>query len=164
MPFEITQASKEDAPALSEVFFAAFSDDVNRRMFPPAPDTRAWMIENAFGGKDPAKDSEIFLKITDPSQPDMPVAVAKWIRPLSAAERRESEADPRPAWPVSSDPEICDWFFGMMDEHHHRLMANRPHYCKLPIVLFLHEGGWVVLYMLGVLSASFRMNVHEVVN
>lgn len=135
MSLEITQASKEDAPALSEVFFAAFSDDFNRRMFPPAPDTRAWMIENAFGGKGPAKNSEIFLKITDPSQPDTPVAVAKWIRPLSAAERGEYEAEARPAWPVSSDPEICDWFFGMMDEQHHRLMGDRPHYCMFLIVL-----------------------------
>lgn len=141
MSFEITQASPEDALNLSSVFFAAFSDPFNRTMFPPTSDVRAWLIEHLFGGTGQAKN-EIFLKVTDTSNPEALVAFAKWIRPLDAADRHgwEAEAEAAPSWPVSSDPELCERFFGLMDEHHHRLMRDRPHYCMYSSFFFASLG------------------------
>lgn len=130
MTFRITQATKTDAQSLSEVFFAAFSDPFNRTMFPPTPDVRAWVIEHLFSG-DGQNENEIFLIVTDSSHPDAPVAFAKWISRVDAADRDGLDTE-GPAWPVSSDPELCEQFFGMMDEHHHRLMGDRPHYCVFP--------------------------------
>lgn len=128
MSFTVTQATQHDAPKLAEVFFAAFSDDFNRTMFPPEPDVRTWITEHLVGGKD-AQKYEVFLKVTDPSNPDAVVAFAKWIRPLDTADRDRQEESGGPVWPVSSDTELCDRFFGTMDEHHHQLMGDRPHYC-----------------------------------
>lgn len=123
MPFEIHPATPADAPALAEVFLAAFSDDFNRTMFPPTPDVRAWAAENLFTSRSP---KEVILKITDSDDPGTAAAFARWIRPGQA------HADPDPGqteWPASSDSALCDHFFGTMGKHHEELMGDRSHYC-----------------------------------
>lgn len=139
MTFEVTQATTSDAASLCEVFFAAFSDTFNRTLFPPTPEVRAWLIEHLLCGKG-QKKNEIILKITDPARPDMPVAFAKWICPADAADCDvlEAEVEAGPAWPASSDPELCERFFGTIDEHHRRFMCDRPHYCMFnPLISHL---------------------------
>ncbi|KAJ5698695.1 hypothetical protein N7462_000700 [Penicillium macrosclerotiorum] len=128
MPFELQVADPADAPNRAEVFFAAFSDDFNRTMFPVNPDVHAWMIKNMLGGDNFAQH-EVFLKVTDLSNPEVPVAFAKWRRPLSSSGAdQESHPETPMQWPVSSDNELCDRFFGRMDRDHGELMKDRPHY------------------------------------
>ncbi|KAJ5183801.1 hypothetical protein N7492_001417 [Penicillium capsulatum] len=123
MSFEIGPASKADAPALTEVFLAAFDDDFNRTMFPPTPDVRAFASENLLTSDN---ENEIILKATASDDPSTMVAFAKWIRPGKA----HTDADhPQGAvWPASSDSALCDLFFGTMSQHHKELMDGRPHY------------------------------------
>lgn len=127
MAFEIHEATSSDAPGLADVFFSAFSDPFNRTMFPPTPDVREWITTHLVNGNDKASEHEVFLKLTDES--GAPVAFAKWVRPYHAVADRDRRSKEVPAWPVNSDKELCDAFFGAMAEHHHRIMGDRPHYC-----------------------------------
>lgn len=99
-------------------------------MFPPVPEVQAWVIEHFLGGSG-TPEHEVFLKITDPSDPDAVVAFAKWVCPADAA-TRDSQSE-QPAWPASCNAELCERFFRLMEENHHRLMGDRPHYCMLSI-------------------------------
>lgn len=123
MAFEICPASQTDAPALTEAFLAAFSDDFNQTMFPPTADVRAWVAENLFTS---TNQQETILKIADPENPSIVAAFAKWIRPGEAHADRESGGI---EWPASSDAALCSSFFGTMERHHGELMGERPHYC-----------------------------------
>ena len=136
MALEIQTATSADAPALAEVFFAAFSDDFNRTMFPPTPDVRAWIAETLLTS-DEASGRDIILKATDPADSDAVVAFAKWVRPSSSDAHADPDRHEGPKWPAGSDAALCDLFFGTMDEHHEVLMEERPHYCKFSIFLFL---------------------------
>lgn len=105
-------------------------------MFPLKPDVHVWATDHLVGGKG-ADKHEIFLKVTDPTDPDIVVAFAKWTRPAAAAARdRDRQESGGPGWPVSSDAGLCESFFGMMEEDHHLLMGNRPHYCMFFLVSF----------------------------
>lgn len=55
------------------------------------------------------------------------VACAKWIRPGSADPDRRGQEEV--SWPVNSDTELCEKFFGTMEERHHQHMGDRRHYC-----------------------------------
>ncbi|KAJ5708547.1 hypothetical protein N7488_008348 [Penicillium malachiteum] len=127
MTLEIHEATSSDAADLTEIFLAAFSDSFNRTMFPPTPDVRAWATENLFNGKNKESEHEIYLKVTD-TDSDETVAFAKWVRPFHAVADRDRHPEEVREWPISSDKGLCELFFGTMEDHHHRLMGDRPHY------------------------------------
>ncbi|KAJ5900014.1 Acyl-CoA N-acyltransferase [Penicillium taxi] len=128
MSFEISPATSSDAPQLTEVFLAAFSDDLNRKMFPLTQDVREWVAEHLFSSSD-SKLNEVFLKVTDPLETGKVVAFAKWIQPTSAdSDIDTNQHEASVTWPTSSDKDLCTLFFGMMEASHHRLMGNRPHF------------------------------------
>jgi hypothetical protein len=102
-------------------------------MFPDKPDTRAWMTKNMLGDEGISED-QILLKVTDPSNPDVVVGFAKWVRPSPASAVHDRQAA-FPAWPESSDGALCDLFFGTMDSAHKEIMGERPHYCKSILLL-----------------------------
>lgn len=98
-------------------------------MFPLHPDVHVWATDHLVGGKR-AHKHETFLKVTDPTDPDIVVAFAKWTRPAAAADQdRDRQESGGPGWPVSSDAELRERFFGRMEEDHHLLMGERPHLC-----------------------------------
>ncbi|KAJ5157739.1 Acyl-CoA N-acyltransferase [Penicillium canariense] len=129
MTFEVHIAEQADAPKLTEVFCAAFSDPFNRTMFPDTPGVRTWLEHNLFSGMDAPAD-QVMLKVADSSVPGTVVAFAKWRR-LSSGSSADHDRQPEvPAarWPEESDAELCDRFFGTMDGHHREFMEGRPHY------------------------------------
>lgn len=128
MASDVQFAQPADAPKLAEVFFAAFSDQFNRTMFPDNPDVRVWMEKNMLCGEGISED-QIMLKVTDPSNPDVVAAFAKWIRPSSGSSADHDRHEDPAVWPESSDGELCDLFFGTMDKHHKDAMEEKPHYC-----------------------------------
>jgi hypothetical protein len=137
MGSDIQLAQPTDAPKLAEVFFAAFSDRFNRTMFPDNPDVRTWMEKNILCGEG-MSDDQIVLMVTDPSNPDVVAAFAKWVRPSSVSSAdHDRQAEAPVEWPESSDGELCDRFFGTMDGHHKEIMKGRPHYCMF-ILLYSH--------------------------
>ncbi|KAJ5355141.1 uncharacterized protein N7496_012353 [Penicillium cataractarum] len=127
MASDVQFAQSADAPKLAEVFFAAFSDRFNRTMFPDNPEVRVWMEKNLLCGEGIA-ENQIMLKVTDPSNPDVVTAFAKWIRPSSGSSADPDRHEEPAVWPESSDGELCDRFFGTMDGHHKDVMEGRPHY------------------------------------
>ncbi|KAJ5455595.1 uncharacterized protein N7458_003859 [Penicillium daleae] len=128
MASDVQLAQPVDAPKLAEVFFAAFSDRFNRTMFPDKPDVRIWIEKNLLCGEGIPED-QVMLKVTDPSNPDMVVAFAKWVRPSSVSHADHDRRAEGPAvWPESSNGELCDRFFGTMGGHHKEIMKERPHY------------------------------------
>jgi hypothetical protein len=133
MAFEVEPAAPSDAPQMTDVFLAAFSDPFSRTMFPPTEDARAWATEHLVGGGG-AQDHEVFLKISD--EEGKVAAFTKWIRPNTGADPDLQEAEG--SWPVSSDAELCGKFYGTMKIHHHELMGERKHYCMFfPSLFFL---------------------------
>lgn len=138
MAFEVQTASPGDSPNITEAFFSTFSDEFNRTMFPPTPEVRAW-LESTLLEVNLANKHEFLLKVTDQSNADMVVAFAKWIRPVASADAdQDRHENPAPAkWPVGSDTNLCDMFFGTMAKHHEELMEDRPHYCKFHPLRYL---------------------------
>ena len=138
MSAAISVATPTDAPKLAEVFFAAFSDDFNRTMFPLTPEVRTWAATQLLGGHG-AQKHETFLKIEDPSDPGVVMGFAKWVRvagraPSAAADHDGSTGT---AWPEGSDKKLCERFFGEMERRHRVAIGNRPHYCmSLPFFFF----------------------------
>lgn len=155
MAFDIQLAQSTDAPKLADVFFAAFSDRFNRTMFPDKPDVRTWMEKNILCGED-ISENQIMLKVTDPSNPDVVAAFAKWVRPSSVSSaEHDRQAEVPAVWPESSDGELCDRFFGTMDGYHKEIMKGRPHYCMFylflifpPVFLFIEGEYCTCLYPL----------------
>ncbi|OQD70359.1 hypothetical protein PENDEC_c024G05370 [Penicillium decumbens] len=125
MAFEVEPASPSDAPQMARVFLAAFSDDFNKTMLPRTEDVRAWVTGHLVGGSG-AKNHEVFLKINDAE--GKIVAFAKWALPNAGPDPDPIPDSEEVSWPVSSDAELCDRFFGTMERYHHELMGERRHY------------------------------------
>jgi len=132
MAFEVEPASPSDAPQMARVFLAAFSDDFNKTMLPRTEDVRAWVTGHLVGGSG-AKNHEVFLKINDAE--GKIVAFAKWALPNAGPDPDPIPDSKEVSWPVSSDAELCDRFFGTMERYHHELMGERRHYCMLSLLL-----------------------------
>jgi hypothetical protein len=115
-----------DVPALSELWYTAFSIPVNLRMFPDTPGVRAWWDE--------ANRRDLLynplrklFKIVDPTTPDFVVAYAKWdLDPSESGERF-------PPWHEESDHETCERLFTGLSEERKKLLGDRKHYCTDPI-------------------------------
>lgn len=135
MASDVQFAQPADAPRLAEVFFAAFSDRFNRTMFPDNPEVRVWMEKNMLCSEG-VSENQIVLKVTDPSNPDVVAAFAKWIRPSSGSSADHDRHEAPAVWPESSDGELCDRFFGTMDGHHKDVMKGRPHYCMFRFSIY----------------------------
>lgn len=137
MAFEVEFATPVDAPRLTEVFLAAFSDDFNRRMFPPTADVREWASTNLLNGNGKAPKSEVFLKIADTAGAGELAGFAKWVlvrkSDAACADGREGAEQESDRWPESSDRDLCDSFFGTMQNHHRHIMGGKPHYCELSV-------------------------------
>jgi hypothetical protein len=124
MAFEVEPAHTSDAPQMARVFTVAFSDPFNRTMFPPTEDVRVWVTENLMGGGG-TQPHDVLLKVCD--EDGKIAAFAKWVLPVDAD--HDLHAEDEGNWPDSADKELCEVFFGTMDEDHRKLMGGRKHYC-----------------------------------
>ncbi|KAJ5817263.1 Acyl-CoA N-acyltransferase [Penicillium robsamsonii] len=128
MSLEVYPATPADAPALTQVFYAAFRSDADKAMFPNTPDGTEWwekVFSTAITRSIAGESNEIFFKVTEGSESGPIVAFAKWKRPAPADhDRREEQI----MWPASSDKELCDRFFWGMEAQHQKWMGDRPHY------------------------------------
>lgn len=135
MPFEVEPATTEDAPALADIFLAAFSDKFNRTLFPVTPNVREWwtnkFIEDCVNP--PAND--ILLKAVDTSTKtesgeNVVAAFAIWNQPPSDPNAvNQCKMDKFPPWPEDSDKGLCDKLIGDMEEQRERFVGGRRHYC-----------------------------------
>ncbi|KMK56602.1 GNAT family acetyltransferase [Aspergillus fumigatus Z5] len=139
MPFELLPADPTDSPALTTVFLSAFSSPFNQRLFPRTPDVITyWTAQFTSFINNPHK---AVLKITD-SEDGSIVAFAVWQLPVPSSpedvhlkhshspshSHAHAQAGDEHPYPVSSDRELCEVFFGGMEEMKKRIMGSRPHY------------------------------------
>lgn len=132
MFLEIERATPADATRLAGVFQAAFSDEFNRQMFPATAEVGDWLAKNLLNGNGDAPPRQVILKIADSAGTGELVGFAKWIMPGTAedAARADQDGDKAPEWPIGSDGDLCERFFGGMRANHVRIMGDRPHYCQ----------------------------------
>lgn len=140
MEFTLTAALPEDAPAITDVFFASFTNALSQRMTPDTEDVRAF--ETAFF-KDAAEEAQSskgtdFIKVvaTGPGQ-EQGQGQDPVIAGFAIWKHYEGEKDPHEGekieWPPSSDSALCESFFSGVDQERKKAIGDQPHYCMLSL-------------------------------
>ncbi|KAL6238443.1 hypothetical protein BDW75DRAFT_201360 [Aspergillus navahoensis] len=119
-----------DIPALTDVWFAAFTDPAIRQLFPDTPGVRAWLT-SANQHDLQYKPFQKYVKIVDSSARDEHgqkreriIAYAKW--DLSTPEERGQRY---PLWHCEMPAAECEEFFGREERERARVMGGTRHYC-----------------------------------
>ena len=122
MPSLVIQTvTLNDVPALSQLWYTAFSIPVNLRMFPDTPGVRAWWDEANRRDLLHSPLRKLF-KVLDPATPYFVIAYAKWdLDPSQSGERF-------PPWHEESDHAICERLFTGLAEEWTKLFGDQKHY------------------------------------
>lgn len=123
-------ATKSDTPIsaarLSEIYFAAFTDDaVSQAIFPRTPISRQWWT--AMLADELTDPTSRFVALQDAQGKTL--AFAKWCLPKPKSGPDGAAADDEmPAWPAdsASDHELADEFFGGLVAHRGAFGASLP--------------------------------------
>lgn len=149
-------ANVDDIPALTDLWFAAFTDPVLRRLWPDTPGVRKWWDE-ANRHDMLNKPFQRYIKIIDPSSSSSStyegqgdgkkatpriIAYAKW--DLAMPEERGRRYPP---WHGDMPEHECDMFFEREENERRRVMGNRRHYCMMIHPCFLRSGRYLPLTM-----------------
>lgn len=137
----ILPATPGDSPAIADVFLHAFSDPFSRRMFPITEDVRSWWVDQFrrdIEESQAATPSTAFLKVTA-GEDGTVAAFAKWWYPASSetlpkdGEKHQTKI----VWPPSSDADLCERFFNLMNNEKQRVMGGREegYFCELSFYL-----------------------------
>ncbi|OOQ83688.1 hypothetical protein PEBR_36034 [Penicillium brasilianum] len=124
---KLEPATLEDAPAIAELWFAAFTDPDMRHLFPDTPGFRQWWIK-ANHDDMINKPFQKYLKVVDTEATDEQgrprmVAYAKWdLSTLSDRGRRY------PPWHEDQPADECEAFFSGIDQNRIRIMGDLKHY------------------------------------
>lgn len=121
-------ATLDDVPALTELWFAAFTDPGMRRLWPDTPGVRKWW-DDANRNDILNKPFQRYVKIIDPESTDARgrariVAFAKW--DLAMPEERGRRYPP---WHKDMPAQDCDAFFQREESERRRVMGDQKHYC-----------------------------------
>lgn len=123
-PLRLEPATLEDLPALTDLWYNAFTTESMLTIWPDTPGVRQWWHEaNEHDMRH--KPQEKFLKVVDASQNNRIVAYAKWS--LQTAEERGARW---PAWHPDMDPVHNDAFVKQLEAFRAALVGRgRPNYC-----------------------------------
>ena len=122
-------ATLEDIPAITDLWFAAFTDPDFRRLWPDTPGVRKWWDDTNRNDM-LTKPFQKYLKVVDPSavgsdgRPRI-VSYAKW--DLAMIPDRGRRYLP---WHEDMAIAECDEFFEREDRERMRVMGDEKHYCK----------------------------------
>ncbi|GJP87118.1 hypothetical protein AnigIFM59636_008901 [Aspergillus niger] len=122
-PLRLEPATLEDLPALTDLWYNAFTTESMRTIWPDTPGVRQWWHEaNEHDMRH--KPGEKFLKVVDTSQNGRIVAYAKWS--LQTAEERGARW---PAWHPDMNPVHNDAFLKQLETYRAALVGGgRPNY------------------------------------
>ncbi|KAJ6108243.1 acetyltransferase [Penicillium sp. IBT 18751x] len=117
----------EDNSALTDLWFAAFSDPILRRVFPNTPGVRKW-LENANAHDLLNKPYQRYIKVVDTASKDAEgrpriAAYAKW--DLSMPDERGRRYPP---WHEEMPAELCEAFFMKEEANRKRVMGDTRHF------------------------------------
>jgi len=124
MALELRPAKLSDLPSIIEVYFAAFRDDaVHQICFPKKPSIHKFWTD--FITDEMTNDPHShWIVVIDTSAPNSPIiAFAKW----SAPQENKRHSLPNP-WPIDTDPDFANMFFGQLEDQKMQVMGDRPHW------------------------------------
>lgn len=129
--FILEPATLEDIPALTTLWFAAFTDPAFRRLWPDTPGVRKWWDDNTRNDM-LTRPFQKYIKAVDPSAVDENgrpriASFAKW--DLAMLPDRGRRYLP---WHEEMAGKECDEFFDGEDRERTRLMGDEKHYCNVP--------------------------------
>lgn len=128
----------EDVPALVEIFYEAFKDDIMTHIFPDTPGLRDWWAK-IYTNSLLNKPDQHFFKIVDPKAKDARgrpqiAAFSKWdLAKPETGERHLSH------WHEDIPVEEADAFFKKMQSERQRIMGDQRHYCTPDIPTQRHQ-------------------------
>ncbi|RJE27431.1 hypothetical protein PHISCL_00165 [Aspergillus sclerotialis] len=125
--FQLEIATQEDILAMTDLWFAAFTDPAIRRLWPDTPGVRKWW-NDANHNDLINKPFQRYIKIVDPESTDSQgrpriAAYAKW--DLSMPEERGRRYPP---WHEDMPGQVCDAFFQREESERRRIMGDQKHY------------------------------------
>jgi hypothetical protein len=124
-----------------DLWYDAFGDPINRRLYPDTPGARAW-LEDYHRASLQSPDQH-YLKIVTDTAPTSPlVAFVKWDFNTTTPGHHF------PPRHVDFDQDFCDTFFGGLDQARRTIMGARPHYC-----MFLYLN-FFILYILPTIAVA----------
>ncbi|KAJ5731744.1 acetyltransferase [Penicillium malachiteum] len=138
----------EDVGALSELWFAAFTDPSMTEVFPNTPGVREW-LENASREDLANKPFQKYVKIVDTEAVDSQgrprvAAFAKW--DLAMPEERGRRWPP---WHEDMKGDTAEKFFQILEGNRTRVMGDQKHFCMAWHTPLLHMHWNHVLTMCG---------------
>lgn len=118
----------DDVPAITEVWFAAFTDSDMLRLWPDTPGVRKWW-HDAIYTDILNKPFQRYVKIVDTEATDIHgrariAAYAKWDLAMPAERGRRY-----PLWHEDMPGQDCDAFFQREENERRRVMGGQKHYC-----------------------------------
>ena len=121
-------ATPEDVPAITELWFAAFTQPVIGKLFPNTPGMHQWHRDwhlDSFQTKPYQK----YLRVVDTESKDEQgrprlVAFGKW--DLAMPEERGRRF---PHWHADSPYQECEDFIAALEVERKRVMGDEKHYC-----------------------------------
>ncbi|KAJ5832204.1 acyl-CoA N-acyltransferase [Penicillium riverlandense] len=124
---ELKPMTLEDNAALTELWFAAFSDPEIRQVFPDTPGVRKW-LEDANRHDMLNKPFQRYVKVVDPTATDDQgrlriAAYAKW--DLAMPDERGRRYPP---WHEDMPADVCDAFFLQEEKNRMRVMGDKKHF------------------------------------
>lgn len=118
----------KDNSALTDLWFAAFTDPELQRVFPNTPGVRKW-LEDANAHDLLHKPFQRYMKVIDTESKDAQgrpriAAYAKW--DLSMPEERGRRYPP---WHEEMPGKLCEAFFTKEEANRKRVMGATKHFC-----------------------------------
>lgn len=127
-PLVLEMATAEDVPAITDIWFASFTQPVIGQLFPDTPSMREW--NHSWHSGNIHKPNFRYLRVVDTESKDEEgkpriVAFAGW--DLSTSEERGRRFPP---WSPDSPHEACDGLIDGLDKERERVMGDVRHYCE----------------------------------
>ena len=127
-PLVLEPATAEDVPAITEVWFAAFTQPAIGQLFPNTPGMHEWHRE-WHRGNIQTKPNVRYLRVVDTESKDeqgRPRLVAFAVWDLAMPEERGLRFPP---WHADSPHQACDHLITVLESERKRVMGDMKHYC-----------------------------------
>ncbi|KAL4944945.1 hypothetical protein BDV06DRAFT_62764 [Aspergillus oleicola] len=132
MEFYLQPALPTDAPALTKIYFSAFTNDLSTRIMPNVPDVATFQttkFEKAAEEAQAGQNTD-FIKVVGsaPDHEDVIAGFALWKFFEDDSEPKQDGDGKKTEWPASSDAQLCESFFSGCDRERRRAVGDQPHY------------------------------------
>ncbi|KAJ6111518.1 hypothetical protein N7523_007579 [Penicillium sp. IBT 18751x] len=126
-PLVLERATQEDVPALTTLWYEAFTDPAARHIWPDTPGVRQWW-DDANREDMSERPFQHYVKVIDPKSKDANgrpriVAYAKW--DLSMPDERGRRFPP---WHEDMDKQDCDDFVAKLEGNRQRCFGDTKNY------------------------------------